>query len=60
MDEATANVDSETDAFIQTCIKKEFQNATIITVAHRLKTIVDYDKIVVMSDGMIAEMGSPR
>ena len=59
MDEATSNVDSETDAFIQQCIRREFKDATIITIAHRLSTVADYDKIVVLSNGKIVEMGSP-
>ena len=59
MDEATSNVDGETDAFIQQCIKREFKDATIITIAHRLSTVADYDKIVVLSSGEIVEIGSP-
>ena len=51
MDEATSNVDQETDDFIQECIKKEFKNATVITIAHRLSTIADYDKILVLESG---------
>ena len=59
MDEATSNVDSETDVFIQQCIRREFKDSTIITIAHRLSTVADYDKIVVLSNGEIVEMGSP-
>ena len=60
MDEATANVDATTDQFIQQCIKKEFAYATIITIAHRLATILEYDKILVIANGRIVEEGSPE
>lgn len=44
IDEATANVDQETDKFIQTTIKSSFQTATVITVAHRIRTIMHCDR----------------
>lgn len=59
LDEATAAVDLETDNLIQQTIRKEFKDSTIVTIAHRLETIQDYDRIVVMEDGAIAEEGSP-
>jgi ATP-binding cassette subfamily C (CFTR/MRP) protein 10 len=55
IDEATASVDLETDNFVQQAIRNEFSNVTVLTIAHRINTIFDYDKIVVMSDGQIAE-----
>ncbi|KAJ3113711.1 hypothetical protein HDU96_003040 [Phlyctochytrium bullatum] len=59
LDEATANVDYETDSFIQAALRADFANVTIITIAHRLNTIIDYDKVLVMSDGLAVEYGSP-
>ena len=49
LDEATSNVDMKTDTFIQNVIKKRFKATTVITIAHRLDTIADYDKVIVMS-----------
>jgi ATP-binding cassette subfamily C (CFTR/MRP) protein 4 len=58
LDEATSNVDMKTDEFIQKIIRKRFQDTTVVTIAHRLSTIADYDKIIVMEKGSIAETGS--
>ncbi|OIW26896.1 P-loop containing nucleoside triphosphate hydrolase protein [Coniochaeta ligniaria NRRL 30616] len=59
MDEATASVDQETDARMQRLIRTEFAGSTIITIAHRLRTIMDFDRVIVMGEGEILEMGSP-
>ena len=59
LDEATSNVDMKTDAFIQKVIREKFKNTTVITIAHRLNTIADYDKVIVMRKGQIVETGSP-
>jgi len=59
LDEATASVDGETDAFIQNMLRTRFDGCTLLTIAHRLNTIMDYDLIIAMDDGKVAEMGSP-
>jgi ABC-type multidrug transport system fused ATPase/permease subunit len=53
LDEATSNVDMTTDYFIQNCIKTKFKEMTVITIAHRLNTIADYDRIILMDKGQI-------
>merc|ERR1711907_326685 len=65
IDEGTANVDPESDAKIQAVIRKELTNATVLTVAHRLGTIIYYDKVMVLSGpvpgpaGRIIQFDSP-
>ncbi|KAL1687601.1 P-loop containing nucleoside triphosphate hydrolase protein [Schizophyllum commune] len=58
LDEATANVDVDTDAKLQRTIRTEFKSRTLLCIAHRLNTIAYYDKIIVMDDGRVAEVGS--
>lgn len=55
IDEATASVDFETDSFIQTTIRNEFKTTTVLTIAHRINTIFDYDKVIVMNNARIVE-----
>lgn len=60
LDEATAAVDVETDELIQRTIRREFSSCTIMTIAHRLHTILDYDRVLVLQHGRLAEYNSPR
>ena len=55
MDEATASVDHETDKHMQELMRSEFAGSTIITIAHRLRTIMDYDRVIVMGEGRVLE-----
>ena len=60
LDEATSNVDSDTDEVMQKVIRDEFSERTVLTVAHRINTIIDSDLIIVMDEGRVAEFGTPR
>ncbi|KAL5795157.1 hypothetical protein ACOSP7_003751 [Xanthoceras sorbifolium] len=59
LDEATASVDSATDGVIQKIISQEFEDRTVVTIAHRIHTIIDSDFVLVLSDGRIAEYDTP-
>ncbi|NWU49610.1 MRP1 protein, partial [Dromas ardeola] len=60
LDEATASVDMETDNSVQSTIKKEFHNCTILTIAHRLHTVMDSERVLVLDAGRILEYDTPQ
>ncbi|NXL89917.1 MRP1 protein, partial [Alectura lathami] len=60
LDEATASVDMETDNLVQSTIKREFYNCTILTVAHRLHTVMDSERVLVLDAGRILEYDTPH
>ena len=60
LDEATSSVDAESDAKLQHALLDNFKDCTVITIAHRLQTILSYQSILVMKDGRISEMGNPQ
>lgn len=60
LDEATSNVDIKTDYLIQSVLRDHFKNATVITIAHRLNTVIEYNRIIVMDAGKIVEYDTPQ
>ena len=59
LDEATSSIDFATDAKIQATIREEFGGSMLLTVAHRLRTVIDYDRLIVLDRGALAEFDTP-
>ncbi|KAI0696160.1 multidrug resistance-associated ABC transporter [Cytidiella melzeri] len=59
LDEATSSIDFATDAKIQTAIREEFNDSLLLTVAHRLRTVIDYDRLIVLDKGQLVEFDTP-
>lgn len=60
LDEATASLDVENETAIQTALSRLIRNKTVLVIAHRIRTVAGADKIVVLSDGVVAEQGTPE
>ena len=60
MDEATANIDYRNESILKQNINEDTKESTVITIAHRIKTVINYDKILVMKDGEIEEFDTPE
>eukprot|EP01083_Nonionella_stella_P295100 1002971_1 len=60
LDEATSAVDVETDRLIQSTIRSSFTDCTVLTIAHRLDTVLDSSRVMVMANGRLVEMGAPQ
>ncbi|XP_044717675.1 ABC transporter domain-containing protein [Hirsutella rhossiliensis] len=60
MDEATSSVDADTDELMQRVLREELKGRTIITIAHKLHTVLDYDRVVLLDKGRIVETGNPQ
>lgn len=60
LDEATANIDVVTEQRILELISTEFKDATMITIAHRMNTIIQSDKVLILSQGEVLEFGDPK
>ncbi|KAJ2385511.1 hypothetical protein GGI05_004677, partial [Coemansia sp. RSA 2603] len=60
LDEATASMDAETDSILQDVIRREFSECTVLTIAHRLNTVMDSDRVIVMDQGKVVEYDTPQ
>lgn len=59
LDEATSSIDFATDAKIQATIHDEFRYSLLLTIAHRLRTVIDYDRLIVLEQGRVVEFDTP-
>ena len=60
LDEVTSSVDPKTEELMIEIVREEFKDVTVLAIAHRLKAIASFDKVVVMDSGRIAEVGTPE
>ena len=60
LDEATASLDVDNETLVQESLSKLIRNKTVLIIAHRMRTVANADKIVVLKDGVVAEEGSPK
>ncbi|CAK4109435.1 unnamed protein product, partial [Aphanomyces euteiches] len=60
LDEATAAIDHETDALLQQVVRTEFSSSTVLTIAHRLDTVLDSDRIMVLDQGQLVQCDTPK
>ena len=60
LDEATASLDVDNETLVQEALSKLIKNKTVMIIAHRMRTVAEADRIVVLKDGVVAEMGSPE
>ncbi len=60
LDEATASLDVENETAIQTALSRLIKNKTVLVIAHRMRTVAGADKIIVLSDGVVSEQGTPQ
>lgn len=60
IDEATSSMDSETDELMQRVLRKEFEGRTIIAIAHKLHTVLDFDRVMLLEKGRVVETGNPQ
>ena len=60
LDEATASLDVDNETLIQEALSKLIQNKTVLIIAHRMRTVANADKIVVLKDGVVPEEGAPQ